>query len=79
MDGEGDIARLYEELSSLRYRRLQYGSFSYPCSSSPIPLILRNQLRDIALGLAYLHSKEVIHADMKSVRAILLLLFCLYS
>jgi len=29
-------------------------------------IVACNMLRDIALGLAYLHSKEVIHADMKS-------------
>ncbi len=37
-------------------------------SSSPVPFTLYNKLRDIALGLVYLHSKEVIHADLKSVR-----------
>ncbi len=37
-------------------------------SSSSVPFTLCNKIRDIALGLTYLHTKDVIHADLKGVR-----------
>ena len=35
------------------------------CSSHPYP---RRQLSDVASGLLYLHSRDVIHGDLKGVR-----------
>lgn len=63
-----DTARLHEEATSCRRRGIHHGSpnlfFSFAIELNENV----EQASRIAEGLAYLHSKGIIHADLNSVR-----------